>query len=719
MALLLLAYARPAGRYTRHRTKDAVSTYSAPIDTVVAQLCQPLPQHTELRTLAFRIGFDYLLRLVARQLHELTVAGYVRNLQIESHTTLLRTFQIARSAQLEVGLGYAETIVCLTHDVDALACFGRKFISGDKYAVALIGTTANPSAQLMELGKTETLCVEYDHDRRIGHIDTHLNNGRGHKNLRLTAHKTSHLLVLLGRLHASVNLAESAFGEYLAQSGVSVLEVLEVTLLALAYHGEDKIDLPSGLYLLADAVVKAHGLVVILVYGAHRLASGWQLVDYAHVEIAINGHGKSARNGRGGHHEDVRRIVALAPKACTLGHSEAVLLVDDGKSETREAHGILYHGVSANEDVHLAGNQSFENLAPATPFDSAGEQFHTDVHVAQKLSYGFEMLFGKYLRWCHDAGLETVAHGYEHGHERHERLAGTHIALQQTVHLLAGTHIVVYLMHHTLLRSCERKGQTLMKERVQQVTGALENIAPIVAAAVAHVAHNVELDVEQFLKLEPLARTLHFVHAVRIVYGTHGRVARHKMQRSRDERRKRLPQRLRQTCEQSLDYFLERMGVYAVLLHALGGSIIWLEAHLREVQFRRLIDVGMSKLETSSEDGGTPEDNVFLANLVLLIYILSAAKPHEIHNTRAVAEVGDDAFLPDTGGELLKTEYATLYLHERHVARQLADAVNTAAVDVFVGIIFEQLSPRGDVEILAQDVPPSGADTGQILYVLI
>ena len=161
------------------------------------------------------------------------------------------------------------------------------------------------------------------------------------------------------------------------------------------------------------------------------------------------------------------------------------------------------------------------------------------------------------------------------------------------------------------------------------------------------------------------------------------------------------------------------MGVYAVLLHAIGGSIIWLEAHLREVQFRRLVYVGMGKLETSSEDGGTPEDNVFLANLVLLIYILSAAKPHEIHNTRAVAEVGDDAFLPDTGGELLKTEYAALYLHERHVARQLADAVNTAAVDVFVGIIFEQLSPRSDVEILAQDVPPSGADTRQILYVLI
>lgn len=80
--------------------------------------------------------------------------------------------------------------------------------------------------------------------------------------------------------------------------------------------------------------------------------------------------------------------------------------------------------------------------------------------------------------------------------------------------------------------------------------------------------------------------------------------------------------------------------------------------------------------------------------------------------------MGDDAFLPRTGGELLETEYPPLYLHVGHVARQLADAVNTAAVNIFVGIIFEHLSPRGDIDILFQYVPASRADTWQEFYVL-
>ena len=127
----------------------------------------------------------------------------------------------------------------------------------------------------------------------------------------------------------------------------------------------------------------------------------------------------------------------------------------------------------------------------------------------------------------------------------------------------------------------------------------------------------------------------------------------------------------------------------------------------------------MGELVSSVEHGGASEDYVFLVYLVLLIDILSASEPHYVHHPGAVGEVCHDALLPHSRGKLLKTDYAPHYLHEGHVARQLAYAVHTAAVDVLVGEVLKQLPPRRDVQILCQNVPSSRTDTRQILYVLV
>ena len=131
-------------------------------------------------------------------------------------------------------------------------------------------------------------------------------------------------------------------------------------------------------------------------------------------------------------------------------------------------------------------------------------------------------------------------------------------------------------MHHPLLRSGKREWQTVVEERVQQVACAPQHIAPVVAAAVAHVAHDVELDIKELLKLEPLSRPLHLLGVARIVYGAHSRVARHEMERTGDERRERLLKRTRYAGEQGPYGLLHRMRVHSVLLHALGGGIIGL-----------------------------------------------------------------------------------------------------------------------------------------------
>ena len=97
------------------------------------------------------------------------------------------------------------------------------------------------------------------------------------------------------------------------------------------------------------------------------------------------------------------------------------------------------------------------------------------------------MLFGQDLGGCHDTSLEAVVQGDEHSHQGYEGLTTAHIALQQTVHLPAGAHVLTNLVHHALLGACQREGQVLMIERVEDVADAVEHIATVLAALVAGI----------------------------------------------------------------------------------------------------------------------------------------------------------------------------------------------------------------------------------------
>ena len=126
------------------------------------------------------------------------------------------TLQIARTTQLQVSLGNAETIVGLAHDVDALAGVGTEFQAGDENAVRLVSTTTYTTTKLMQLGESEALSFEDDHHGGIGHVDTHLNDGSGNENLSFATDELLHLGFLVGRLHLAVNLAESELRENLS-----------------------------------------------------------------------------------------------------------------------------------------------------------------------------------------------------------------------------------------------------------------------------------------------------------------------------------------------------------------------------------------------------------------------------------------------------------------------------------------------------------------------
>ena len=77
------------------------------------------------------VGIDDGLCFCACQLYNLSVSCNIGYLQVESHSALLGSFQIARSSELEIGFGDAESIVRITHDINAFAGFLRQLIVGD------------------------------------------------------------------------------------------------------------------------------------------------------------------------------------------------------------------------------------------------------------------------------------------------------------------------------------------------------------------------------------------------------------------------------------------------------------------------------------------------------------------------------------------------------------------------------------------------------------
>ena len=218
------------------------------------------------------------------------------------------------------------------------------------------------------------------------------------------------------------------------------------------------------------------------------------------------------------------------------------------------------------------------------------------------------MLLGEDFGRCHDARLITIVEGDEHSHQRHKGLAGAYVALEQTVHLPAGTHVVTYLVHNSFLRTGKTEGEVMRIEVVKQLADMLEYIAAILATMVGSIAENVELNVEQLFKLQTVTRRLHLLRCLGIMYAAHRLIARDEVKGFGDEGGEGFGQRILQLEKHVLDRLLYHSRRDAHLLHALRGGVVRLHAHFGELKVGGSLHLGMSKLETSLIDGRATED---------------------------------------------------------------------------------------------------------------
>ena len=280
--------------------------------------------------------------------------------------------------------------------------------------------------------------------------------------------------------------------------------------------GVDEVGLAALRDLLADEVPDVGGALVGGAAGDDGRAAGRHLVDDADVEIAVEGEGERARDGRRGHGEDVgvgddAVGAGLAHQLEALLDAEAVLLVDDDQAEVGEVGLVLLQGMGADDELGFAAHDAALGLALGGGIERAGEQ--GDLvglagggrdGAAEELARGEVVLRGEDFGGRHQRGLGAVFDGDQRGLHGDDGFAGADVALQQAAHGLGLAHVGDDFAEDAFLRGGGMEGKDLLDGLADGGAGGEGG-----ADALAHAAafeFEAEFEVEELLEDEAAVR---------------------------------------------------------------------------------------------------------------------------------------------------------------------------------------------------------------------
>ena len=296
---------------------------------------------------------QHLLGAIARGFNQVEILFQVCKAQ-QRHPALLPAEKFARPAQAQVRARDLEPVGGFEHHFQSLACPLRQRSLVEQDAHALVRTAPDPAAQLMQLRKTETLRMFDHHQRGVGHIDAHLDDGGSHQHLRGAGDEVGHHGGLFVGFHAPMHQPDFEIGQLRGEVLVGFHRGLEFEGFGLLDQRAHPVHLAAGTAGSANPLDHLCAPPFGQQLGDHGCASRRQLVDHRDVEVGIEGHGQRARDRCRAHHQLVRQrhaFVAQGPFARegqTLLDAKAMLLVDNGQAKALEHHLVLEQGVCAH-----------------------------------------------------------------------------------------------------------------------------------------------------------------------------------------------------------------------------------------------------------------------------------------------------------------------------------------------------------------------------------
>jgi len=112
----------------------------------------------------------------------------------------------------------------------------------------------------------------------------------------------------------------------------------------------------------------------------------------------------------------------------------ACVPTDYGQSQPLVGDGLLKNGMCADQYVDRTVGQAHQRGFADAPFVTTGENSEIDRHAGKQPRQILVMLPRKNLRGCKQGALGARFHRDQQRHQRDQRLARTHIALEQPQH---------------------------------------------------------------------------------------------------------------------------------------------------------------------------------------------------------------------------------------------------------------------------------------------
>ena len=224
-------------------------------------------------------------------------------------------------------------------------------------------------------------------------------------------------------------------------------------------HGADDIGAPARSERLADRAVGDIAIGLGENVRGNAGTGDGALADYAHIEIAVYGQRKRARDGRSGHHEQVGTRPFGAQRVA-LVHAKAMLLVDDHKRELPKHHVIRQHGMGPEQHLELARCQAVQHVFTLGGGRGAGEQGPRDARPLEKRAALVGILLREDARRGHDAALRRAVGNGGKTKTRDGGLSRSHVAQKQAIHdTRAVLHVPQDIRDGSILLVGERKRQ--------------------------------------------------------------------------------------------------------------------------------------------------------------------------------------------------------------------------------------------------------------------
>ena len=378
----------------------------------------------------------------------------------------------------------------------------------DEEAVGLLLAATHAAPELVEGREAEALRVLHDHRGRVGHVDAHLHDARGHEDADPALREGLHRLPLLVFLQPRMDEAHLvARIDLPRQALVHLLGVLELCVRRgrrpARDEGIDEIGLPARLEEAPDVVVDLGLVARPGKVGLYGLATRGHGPDGRDREVAEDREREGAGDGRGGHHEEVGEV-ALAAQGQALQHAEAVLLVHDREAEVAVLDLVREEGMGAKDEVHLAGLEGSEEGRAGRVLDVAREEGEPHAEWLEEAGRRLRVLAREKLGRRHHGRLAARLDGLEAGQEGDKGLARAHVSLEEAAHGVGPGHVGHYLGGGLLLVGREAEGKALEEPAAQEPLGGVARYG--VALPRESAPRHRHLEVEELLVDEALSR---------------------------------------------------------------------------------------------------------------------------------------------------------------------------------------------------------------------